>query len=384
MPPALPAPPRVRTLSVHADYACAHSGACCRAGWTIPLEREQHAALAARLASGQLPLPPDATTPFVAYDPDDPSRLAFAHDAAGACAFLAGDGTSLCRIHRDAGELLLPVACQQFPRVAVTGDGWADVTLSHFCPTAARRLVDAVASLTIVCGPPSCQGRVLEGLDTRGHLPPLLRPGVLHTPDSWRRLEAAAVMALDAKGPVRGRLTTLDAWTRQIETWSARAGPLDEFVTRVVSTRDVADARRPPSATAHDARDLPADQVLEDWRRAWQAVPPARALMPHRHPCATDVQAARAGLAPLDASVGRYLAAKVFASWVPWLATRTSTLSRVVTCAYHVLVVEAARIGGPIGRDVLVEAIRQADLLLVHLVELPWLVRDLEGESPRA
>jgi hypothetical protein len=28
----------VFALSIHADYACRHSGACCSAGWTIPVE----------------------------------------------------------------------------------------------------------------------------------------------------------------------------------------------------------------------------------------------------------------------------------------------------------------------------------------------------------
>ena len=200
---------------MHADYACAHSGACCRAGWTIPLERDVHAALAARLAQGQLALPPDVHTPFVAYDPEHPARLAFAHDSAGACVFLARDGSSRCSIHRDAGEALLPVTCRQFPRVAVIGDGWADVTLSHFCVTAAQHLVDATTRLSVVSDPASCRGRALDGLDTRGHLPPLLRPGVLHSLDSWRRLEAATVAALDGEGPMHERLATLDAWVRR-------------------------------------------------------------------------------------------------------------------------------------------------------------------------
>jgi len=36
---------RTRTLTIHADYACRHAGACCTSGWPIPIEADCEARL---------------------------------------------------------------------------------------------------------------------------------------------------------------------------------------------------------------------------------------------------------------------------------------------------------------------------------------------------
>jgi hypothetical protein len=38
---------RVFALTVHATYACRHTGACCTAGWPIPVEPDRRARLGA-------------------------------------------------------------------------------------------------------------------------------------------------------------------------------------------------------------------------------------------------------------------------------------------------------------------------------------------------
>ncbi|MBL8140261.1 MAG: YkgJ family cysteine cluster protein, partial [Acidobacteria bacterium] len=143
---------RVRALSVHAGYACAQSGACCRAGWTIPVDRATRRRIDAHLAAGELDAPAVAPC-FATYEADGGESIAFGHDHAGTCAFLARDGSEACTIHAALGEEALPMTCRQFPRVAVVGDGWTDVSLSHFCPTAAAHLVDATTPLTIIDDP---------------------------------------------------------------------------------------------------------------------------------------------------------------------------------------------------------------------------------------
>jgi hypothetical protein len=44
----------VRCLSMHAAYRCRDSGACCTAGWPIPVEADRLAQLEGALASGEL------------------------------------------------------------------------------------------------------------------------------------------------------------------------------------------------------------------------------------------------------------------------------------------------------------------------------------------
>ena len=146
------------SLDVHASYACRHSGACCTAGWAIPVEPH------VRPIAGSAWLVPNADGACPQYD--RPSRL--------------------CRIHRDHGESMLPVSCHHFPRRALTDDRGTFVTLSHFCPTAAALLVDARKPLTIVSNPPAFRPeRGYEGLDARGEWPPLVRPDVLFDPPSF-------------------------------------------------------------------------------------------------------------------------------------------------------------------------------------------------------
>lgn len=101
-------------LSIHAPWRGRHSGACCRAGWSIPVEgssferlrRHFGTAVTERLLVTGGPLPKGAA-----------AALGAAAD--GTCGFFEGH---LCRIHRELGADALPFACQQFPRVVLQRD----------------------------------------------------------------------------------------------------------------------------------------------------------------------------------------------------------------------------------------------------------------------
>ena len=139
-------------LDFHAPYQCRHTGACCRAGWTIPFE--------------------DGTVA--------------ARDAGGAGTFLDGHARR-CSIHRARGPQALPLTCRMFPRVVLHDARGTFVSLSHFCPTAAALLFDADGDGSIVGAPPALAGiGELDGLDARGEWPPLLRAGVI---DGRRELQ---------------------------------------------------------------------------------------------------------------------------------------------------------------------------------------------------
>jgi hypothetical protein len=53
---------RIYALSIHADYACRHSGACCTSGWPIPAERGTFEQLSARISAGRLNVPDQGPT----------------------------------------------------------------------------------------------------------------------------------------------------------------------------------------------------------------------------------------------------------------------------------------------------------------------------------
>src|SRR5262249_36006307 len=130
-------------------------------------------------------------------------------------------------IHKELGPDLLPSACRQFPRVSVTDDRATRVSLSHFCPTAGAMLFSD-RPLERVNAPPSLtlDGSV-EGLDARGVLPPLIRPGLLTDPDGYDTWEAAGVEVLsrDELSPDQA-LGAIDEATRDVELWRPGATPL--------------------------------------------------------------------------------------------------------------------------------------------------------------
>ena len=204
-------------LSVHASYACAHAGACCTAGFTIPVEAPIVHGL--RLRGIEAPAILDT-------------------GRGGACLFFEADGGRLCAVHRLAGPDLLPSACRHFPRVVLTDPRGTFVTLSHFCPTAAALLADS-GPLKIVEAPPSLalDGR-LEGLDARTVLPPLLRPGVLMDLDGYTAWERASIAVFDRAdtGPETA-LEIIAACTRTICDWTPGHTPLAQRVTEVFDAR---------------------------------------------------------------------------------------------------------------------------------------------------
>ena len=79
--------------------------------------------------------------------------------------------------------------------------------------------------------------------------------------------------------------------------------------------------------------------------------------------------------------VSRYLAAKGFASWLAYQGHGVRTVVFSLAAALAVLKVEAARqsarVGRALDRDLLLEASRAADLLLVHLASREDLARRL-------
>jgi hypothetical protein len=81
--------------------------------------------------------------------------------------------------------------------------------------------------------------------------------------------------------------------------------------------------------------------------------------------------------------VKRYLAARAFASWIPWHARDLRVAVRWLAAARSVLRVEAARKCGKTGRRLdraqLVAAVRGADLLLVHKAAASMVADRLQG-----
>lgn len=365
---ASPSPTPVHVLSAHAGFACGRSGACCASGWDIPIDPARRQSIGDAMDAGRLAHPrADDGTPAVwhveAPGLPSPDAAVLTRQPSGDCVFLRRAPATACALQTAGGHEALPLACRQFPRVSLADDRGVHVTLSHYCPTAAASLWrDANAPLAVWENPPGWSAEALSpGLDARGHWPPLLRPGILLSLEDWTRWERFCV-ATFARADVRPvqALAAISAAAEALRRWTPSSGALAAHVRDVLTA---AARARLPSAIGLDAT-----HALLDWRTAWTAVPPGRA----RAGAPPRAEAVAAAVSLLDAErvpVGAYLAAKCVASWLAYQGHGLRAFVASVRAALSVVVVEWARGEEPDPRARVKEAVRRADLLLVHLAE---------------
>ena len=311
-------------LSFHLAYACRHSGVCCSSRWPIPIERDRAARVQRAIERGAVAVDPGAWLEPASHAPSDVAGL-LAFQPSGACVFHRppGPGASgpRCAVHA-----MRPVSCEHFPFLSVTDPRGVHVSLSHYCPTAADLLFTARAPVTVVAGPPVLPaGREPEGLDAREALPPVAADGGANRPtlmdwDEVSHWEQALITTLANEPRVPGD------------------PDLQLFDTAVAAV--------PPSL----AWPAPIDDTVGVWR---ERVAPA--------------------WDPWTGVAGRYLAARAHASWAMCLGRGPADVLRAVAVAQAVLQVEAVRACGAPGVHLdgprLKQAIRRADLLLVHYAD---------------
>lgn len=312
----------IHALSFHSLYRCGRSGACCTAGWPIPIEADRLARVRAAVAERRL----TGRTRSAAVTTAD-SVDVLAMDARG-CAFF-DPADRRCAIHHALGHDALPLACRQFPRVCVRDPRGTSITLSHYCPTAAR-LLESDAPVAVVSTPPAFPaGGEYVGLDATGVLPPLLRAGVLMDWEAWWACEQRAVVLLgNSAAPPREALAQLAGAVHRLQAWRPETRPLMAAVDA---------AFRSPSAAPERLADP--DALVEAARAAMPA-----ALRPAGLP---------QGPRPRDAVINRFLAAHAFASWAVFGPGGLDAWRRSIETALALLDAGAG--------------VREADLWLRHL-----------------
>jgi hypothetical protein len=374
---------RAFCLRLHADYLCQLAGACCTAGWAIPIEKPAHEQVRVhfggqarrRLFADGGPLPEGAAA-VIGVQPS------------GACVFFEPDRGNLCAVHRELGVTSLPSACRHFPRIALHDARGTFISLSHFCPTAAGRLRSpSAASFEAVRAPGPLAleddsadegAKGLEGLDARDALPPLLRPGLLTDLEGYDAWERAA-LALLARDDVTagGALAILADATRAVQSWRPGHGSLRATVEREF---EIASTGKPDKNLDASGRDelrvrlalssvpsgLTCPSPVEDWLTRWHC----------GSACWGDV----------DDAVRGYLAARLFGNWIAYNGQGLHTIVEYLQVALAVLKMEAVRHHAHESASppwpTVTEAVRSADLLLVHLADTRMLARLLDSHPP--
>jgi Fe-S-cluster containining protein len=339
-----------RVLTLHAGYGCRDSGACCTAGWPIPIEADRLARAEAALAAGTIDVPTSARPRFlrqVDAPADTPAILAVHDDA---CVFYRRAGTARCSLHRALGHAALPLACRQFPRLSVTDPRGVSITLSHFCPTAAD-LLEGGCRITIVENAPVFPpGGEYVGLDVRDAVPPALRPDMLMDWESWWLCETEAIALIDAAPTPADAVARLAVAVEHARSWAPGAEPLS---ARVRAAFDAARRAASPAVSVRDFTDV--------------AVHVLNAVPEEFRPRAADALGRRAATVPPRAHVA-FLAAHAFASWTAHLGDDLREWWRSIEAA-HVL------LGGGL-------SVRDADLLLRHLADPHEMAGPARGPAP--
>jgi len=354
----------VFALSIHADYRCRHSGACCSADWDVPVELPVYLTLKDAVAAGRLQPQVSARHlhPFV-VEPDLPEDAAamLERTEIGECVFL-DSGTKLCIVHRDLGEPALPATCRYFPRLAVRDDRGTFITLSHFCPTAASMLFRDDCALAITSGPHAFPPGQYEGLVVASDdLPPLLTPTRLMDGPGYSAWERHMVMrCAEGERSPESVVATLERDARLLRAWKPGR------MTLVDAVRDL--------PVQPERADMPRafDRTASLYAQVIQAVP--EDLRPHPDEHGLDIAFVEY-VGPMWARffvpLNRYIAAKAFASWTAYQGRGVASIVRGLEAALAVVRVEAARQCRDAKRhldaDLLRDAFRSADFILNHL-----------------
>lgn len=378
----------VYSLNFQADYACGRSGACCSAGWDIPVEADVARNIEAALQAGSLRTAGGSGSEVAALVRTPPAPdgavAVLGKDGCGRCVFLDDRDGRHCLVHRRLGHESLPAACREFPRVSLLDARGIHVTLSHFCPTAAALLLRSdVGSTEIVANAPRFLSRTgYEGFDATATIPPLVRPGVAFDNQSYSRWEAwqVAVLGIDDLGAEQA-LGIIARAAEALRSWTPAHGPLFDTIERAVAEAGLAASRVHTGGLGESPLTrVDASTAARTYERVARAVAPGLPV-PDVPPDIDDVivRLVRPEWTGLRRAVCRFLAAKVFAAWSAYLGQGVRTNLAVVGVALEVLKVECARYAGQSGRPLdeflFIDAVRQSDLILEHLVDRATLVR---------
>ena len=343
-------------LIAHARYACRHSGVCCSSDWEIPVEEALHARLVPAIGTGALQ-PRDGVGLI-----DRPGLPAGVRSVltrrSGRCVFHTA-GPCGCGLHAWGGVDAKPIACRQFPWIAVHDPRGTCASLSHVCPAAQDRLLDPAL---LVLAPLPRTAVTFDGLDVRRSLPPALSARRLLDWDALSAWEAQALDACARNDAPEDLLPDLIALRTHALRWTAAQGPLAAWIASW--TPDA-----PPPAAAWRP-----DPALDAIVRA--SVPVGLTVPP---PIACAGAPRWGANAPL---IRRYLASRLIACWPLHYGAGVATAIAYAAALLSVLAAEIARrepAGNVAGVAAVLAAIAETDRLVVHLAAPDALARGLDA-----
>lgn len=324
-------------LSIHADYGCRHSGACC-SSWFVPAEPH----VVEFVTSGRLAVS-TAESPFLNSPASEgPSMPRIAHGHDGTC-LLRTDNR--CSIHSEAGPSALPTSCRHYPRIVRWDEGGTRVSLSHYCPTAASLLTSSQRPVMIGAPPGLVLDDPIEGLDARDTLPPLTRPGMLSDLGGYTAWEDLCVGTLARHGDAATALGVIGVATEALRAWTPSAGSLIEAVEGAFAAAEQSSSRVPVSY-AHRGGEIV---------RTLASTAPAL-----RHVSGPPLSS------HAERTIANYLAARAFGNWLCYQGRGLRTVVAWLHACNEIVRGFAATLAPDVH---VVAAIQSADFLMLHTID---------------
>ena len=323
---------------------------------------------------------PGVTGPLFVASARHRDGWSVARNPDGSCVFFDRGGGRLCEIHRAVGASALPSACRHFPRRILRDRRGTFISLSHFCPTAALMLLGADSLSLVEAEPPLRLDEPVEGLDAVDALPPLVRPGLLCDLEGYSAWELAG-LATFARPDLtcQQALALIASATERVREWRPGTCTMAEHVEQAFRSSSACSGRAQPDAHAHAIEmviTLCAGRVPDD-------------IMPIDGFDAAWTQHAAVPFERFDRAMKNYLAARLFASWIAYqgrgLRSNVAWLHTAAAVVRHQFLRRVQGATAPPGPDDFIEAVRRADLLLLHVVdtqEFAHLVAPIEGLEP--
>ena len=285
----------------------------------------------------------------------------------------------LCVIHREIGVRRAPSACRHFPRQVLHDARGTLISLSHFCPTAAAMLLNHADLSIVEAMPPLRLESVMEGLDASDALPPLMRPGLLSDISCVRGMGACRHCHLRSLALRIPRLSRPPVCGNRIR-------PAMESGTRIASrVGPFGLRRRHPVGVLVASLNPRQSSASRDSRLDWPG-------MISRRSRASKSAWARAiggsNVEWFERGMKNYLAARLFGNWIAYQSQGLrSIVAWLRTCAAvvrHFLVRRVLGSGLPATRQDFIEAVRAADLLLLHVLDTESFARDVAALEAHA
>lgn len=394
----------IYALDFQTSFQCSNCGLCCASNLGIQVEQDIYDTLCRCIKNRELQLPSDKEPAMdklfiTKKNPSGEPIIELGRNEKGQCPFLESGDVYLCAIHLQVGSDALPAICRLYPRMCVLSPLGVYIGLSHSCPTAAALLFSGEETIAITQNPPTFPpSQKYEGLDARKHLPPLLRPNVLMTWEAYILWEQYIIEFINRKEYTpEDALIVLCTTVEKLRSMNSGEYFDIQVMKEILQSDKNADAeqlksqiKKIPSGIPHtlryytqiinmfDGKHTAFKKIYEDFKLFYSANEKSEILRNFANDYAAYIHPV---WSEFERPIRRYITAQLFANYFAYQGNGLRTGIFFVIIAQACVRVHSTILcvceNTTLNKNILLEAIRLTDLLLLHLLPRNTLIQFL-------